>query len=157
MMITKTIRNCKNDKYCIGPPFYIFHFPIASRVIMGIAVATAAAVILLLVAVVCLMAYRNKHKRNSNNSEDGLSLSASSLDLNSVRQNHESAPPTSSGFNSAPRREEYAWAFSNNGVDVTGDEGIEVDLDPMSENRMKHLAATFNAVGPYQVCDKGVR
>ena len=56
--------------------------------------------------------------------------------------------------NSQPKPEEHAWAYSNNAMDTTGDEGIEADLDPRTENRMKHLAATFEAgssLGSYQV------
>ena len=109
---------------------------------MGIAVALAAGILILLAVFIGVMACRNK-KKAKYNSNDG-----QGTNLNNIENLQ---------FNSAPKSDEHAWAYSNTAMDAMGDEGIEADLDQNTEEKMKHLAATFNSsdstLGSYQVSD----
>ena len=109
---------------------------------MGIAVASATVILVILAVFISVMACRNK-KKAKYNSNDGQGTNLSNFE--------------NSQFHSGPKSDEHAWAYSNTGMDVMGDEGIEVDLDQNTEEKMKHLAETFNSsdstLGSYQVGD----
>ncbi|XP_072046640.1 uncharacterized protein [Amphiura filiformis] len=109
---------------------------------MGIAIASAAGLILLIAILIFIMSIRKRKKAKSNRDDGPVNLSTND---------------EMSEYNGAPKPEEHAWAYSNNAMDAMGDEGIEADLDPRTENRMKHLAATFEvgpSLGPYKPGEK---